>query len=255
MALLRAVADLLFPPACQLCRQVGRFPLCPPCQGQFRLIVPPVCQRCGRPLRGPPGLVATCLSCRYWWYHYASARAAGVYDGSLRDAIHALKFRGCRAMAAPLGALMAQVAWWEVPPAGALVPVPLHARRLRERGFNQSELLARAIGRVLRIPVLPALRRIRSTEAQSRLTVEARRENVRGAFQARGSLGGQAVVLVDDVVSTGFTASECARQLRRAGAREVHLLTAAMALPDAVSGEGAIAWGPAVLGRRPSAPR
>lgn len=233
MALLRAVADLLFPPVCQVCRQPGEFPLCGNCQNQFRLITPPVCQKCGRPLRGPPDLVFTCIPCRRRRLHFTRARAAGVYDGSLREAIHVLKF-GCRRSIAPLLAqFMVGVAEQEFSSTDLIIPMPLHPTRLRERGFNQSDLLATVVGAHLKVQVVnDALRRVRPTDAQSSLTQEERRANVRGAFRATRLLGNVTVLIVDDVLSTGFTASECARALRQqAGVRRVEVLTAAMAVP------------------------
>lgn len=110
-----------------------------------------------------------------------------------------------------------------------VIPVPLHAHRMRERGFNQAELLASAVAQVLNRPVSGVLRRVRPTVAQSGLSEEARRKNVRDAFEATGRFGRAVVLLIDDVLSTGYTTSACARQLVRAGTAEVYVLTAAMA--------------------------
>ncbi len=121
----------------------------------------------------------------------------------------------------------------EPPPIDLVVPIPLHPTRLRERGFNQSDLLAATVGVHLKVPVAGGLlRRVKRTDAQSQLTQEERRANVRGAFQATEFLGGITLLIVDDVLATGFTASECARVLRQqAGVRRVEVLTAAMAVP------------------------
>ncbi len=234
MSALRGLLDLVFPPACQVCRKSATFPLCAACRGAFRLVRSPVCQKCGKPLRGPSDLIFTCIPCRHRRLRFAVARAAGIYDGTLREAIHALKFKGRRALAAPLGALMAErVAGVRLPAANLVIPVPLHHRRLRERGYNQSELLAAEIasrfGLLVRSDVLV---RRQATEAQSGLTLDDRRANVRGAFFAACSIEGQTVLLVDDVLSTGFTASECARALRQAGAAQVVVLTAAIVVLD-----------------------
>jgi ComF family protein len=231
---LRGLLDLVFPPACQVCWGTRTFPLCPACLSTFRLVRPPICQKCGKPLRGPDDLEFTCIPCRHRKLHFVAARAAGIYDGTLREAIHALKFRGRRALAVPLGALMAEhVTGARLPTAHVVIPVPLHYRRLRERGYNQSELLAAEVSRHLRLPVRSdVLVRRQATEAQSGLTLEVRRANVRGAFATVRSLAGQTVLLVDDVLSTGFTASECARVLRQAGAAQVVVLTAAIAVLD-----------------------
>lgn len=232
MALLHGLADLLFPPACQICRIPGEFPLCAACRAGFRLIHAPVCQKCGKPLRGPPDLIFTCIPCRHRRTYFRQARAAGVYDGSLREAIHSFKFGRRRALAEPLGRLMAEVAAADAMLSAAqlVVPIPLHPRRLRERGFNQAELLAAAVSKRLGVPMAAdVLTRTRSTEAQSGLTQDERRANVRGAFAATCQIDAARVLLVDDVLSTGFTASECARQLRQhGGVGEVRVLAAAM---------------------------
>lgn len=234
MLALRGLLDLVFPPACQVCRSRETFPLCTTCRNAFRLVRPPVCQKCGKPLRGSGDLVFTCIPCRHRRLYFAAARAAGIYDGTLREAIHALKFRGRRALAAPLGGLMAErVIGAGLSAAQLVIPVPLHHRRLRERGYNQSELLASEVAGHLGLPVRSdVVIRRQATEAQSGLTLEDRRANVRGAFAAARSLKGQTVLLVDDVLSTGFTASECSRVLRQAGATQVVVLTAGIAVLD-----------------------
>ena len=230
MAILRGLVDLLFPPACQVCRTPDPAVLCAACRERFRLIQPPVCDRCGRPLRGPPGLDFSCIPCRGRRLHFRRARAVGVYEGSLREAIHALKFGGRIALSEPLGLLMAQVAVSDPALACAdlVVPVPLHPTRLAERGFNQAELLGREVAAALGKPLAPqALARVRATAAQSRLEAAERRRNVRLAFAAGQVSSARSMLLVDDVFSTGCTASDCARALRAAGAREVVVLTLA----------------------------
>jgi ComF family protein len=152
----------------------------------------------------------------------------------LRAAIHALKYRGKRRLAARLAdELLAVAGVRDLLSADAvLVPVPLHPRRRRQRGFNQSALLARALGARTGLPVVEALRRRRDTDAQTGLSAAARRANVRGAFVARvppALLRGRPVVMVDDVVTTGATATACARALAGAGADEIRLLTLARA--------------------------
>ncbi|MDR7507537.1 MAG: ComF family protein, partial [Armatimonadota bacterium] len=205
MALLRGLLDLLFPAVCSVCREAGEYPLCSRCRAAFRLIRPPVCQRCGRPLRGPPDLVFTCIPCRHRRTYFRCARARGIYDGPLRDAVCALKFGRCRAMARPLGEMVAEVVGSDPRmEADVVVPVPLHRRRLRERGFNQAELLAVEAGRLLGLPVRSsALTRVRESPPQVGLGRDERRANVRGAFAAGDGVAGVRVLLVDDVLSTG----------------------------------------------------
>jgi ComF family protein len=209
------------------------------------LLAPP-CAACGlvndRPLDG-----AVCARC---WQSLgdrglahagsgpiARGAALGEYEGRLRDIIHVLKYDGRRSVAQPLARRLAACGAEVLAGADAVVPVPLHPRRERERGFNQAEDLARALG----WPVWPLLRRVVHTQPQIELPADARHENVRGAFKVRtarpgwfrrSSSSGHALdeavlVLVDDVTTTGATLHACARALRQAGVREVRALTAA----------------------------
>ena len=160
------------------------------------------------------------------------ARAAARYGDLVREAIHALKFRGRRAMAVPLGDLLAETAARELAgrPVDVLVPVPLHRRRERERGFNQSELLARRVGAARGIPVASrAVIRRAATTPQTELTAAERLANVRSAFAVDrpGEVRGRHVLLIDDLVTTGATAGACARCLVDSGAASVGLLTVA----------------------------
>ena len=192
-----------------------------------------MCLKCGKPLHGPSDLIFTCITCRHRRLYFSEARAVGVYDGALREAIHALKFRGRRVLAKPLGALMAETAAVDarLRTAQLIIPVPLHPRRLRERGFNQSGLLASELAGRLNLPLAESLvARRRQTQAQSGLSFDERRANVRDAFIPIGRVNASAVLLVDDVISTGFTVSACARALKLGGAIDVTVIAAAMAV-------------------------
>lgn len=183
----------------------------------------------------------------------ACARSAGVFEGSLRQIVHALKFRGHRSLARPLAYRMREAGADVLAGAEAVVPVPLHWQRQRERGFNQAEDLARALG----LPVARVLERRRMTAPQSGLPAARRHANVRDAFAVRGTAAralmarwapaswqpagggwprvrdrivGRCLVLVDDVATTGATLEACARVLLEAGAREVRAVTAARAV-------------------------
>jgi ComF family protein len=152
-----------------------------------------------------------------------------------REAVHAFKFGGQRALARPLGDLLAALKTADLPvdAVDLLVPVPLHPRRERERGFNQSLLLARRIGRIWTVPVRSdVLVRASATRPQAELTADARRTNVRDAFALRRpeQVRGRHVVLVDDILTTGSTASACARCLKEGGAASVGVLTVTRAL-------------------------
>lgn len=194
------------------------------------LLAPP-CAVCGRVLTEPLA-GAVCGACwmaidiqpsRFFLRAIAEARAVGPYESTLRDIIHALKYERRRSIAPRLSALMAEHGTEVLRDAHIVIPVPLHARRQRQRGFNQAEDLARGLG----LPMVRALARVRVTRPQVDLPAEQRRENVRDAFQALGRVDGHVIVLVDDVATTGATLDACARVLKNAGARDVRALTAA----------------------------
>ncbi|MBI1846485.1 MAG: ComF family protein, partial [Candidatus Rokubacteria bacterium] len=156
------------------------------------------------------------------------ARAAADYAGPLREALHAYKFHGKRALARPLGDLVLETCGVAVPAAAdALVAVPLSRARERERGFNQATLLAEHLGRAAGVPVRRWLARTRPTRPQSELGAQERHDNVRDAFGASPAAAGRHVIVVDDILTTGATAAECARALRRAGACTIGVLTVA----------------------------
>jgi ComF family protein len=190
--------------------------------------------------------VAECGACRDDAPAFDGARSFGLYTGKLRQVVLRLKFAGDERLGVRLGELLAPT-WDSLPPAGAfdsplIVPVPLHASRRRERGYNQSEMLAAGLVRALRRQKGGAepqvdkacLRRNRATPPQTGLSVAARRENLRGAFEVvkPDLVRGRQIVLVDDVMTTGATLSACARALKRAGAERVLGLTVARATPQ-----------------------
>jgi ComF family protein len=175
------------------------------------------CQVCSRPLKAEHA--DTCGECLKEMPPYAEARCVGPYTGTLREAIHLLKFRQVKRLARPLGELLADLA---VPSADLVVPVPLSLKGLRERGFNQTLLMARPFAKRRGLPLEGRLLfKKKETPPQTSLSRSARLRNLRGTFAVRGALSGERILLVDDVITTGATVSECTKALLRAGASEV----------------------------------
>jgi ComF family protein len=184
-----------------------------------------MCARCGKP-DIPSEL---CPACRASAPIIDSIRSLALFDGEIRHAIHALKYRRVAALAEPLGDALARFWLQSRRSAHMLVPVPLHPQRRRERGYNQAELLARRIGRAAHLPLRPdALRRVRATTSQMTLDAADRKTNVADAFQSDAAIVRDAeVLLIDDVCTTGATLDACAAALKQAGASRVHGLTLA----------------------------
>jgi ComF family protein len=222
-----AFLDLLLPRRCAGCG-VRESWICPDCAATLARLPAARCRVCAIPLTG----TLICPSCYRDPPRYDALHAPFLHDGLARDLVHALKYRGQRHLAEPLAhaaaaALPAAVESESLSPAYDLIaPVPLHASRRRERGFNQSELLARHLAETIGPPVLPELlERSRATEAQTQLRgAPARFANVRGAFAVRGDCRGARILLVDDVCTTGATLEACAAALKRAGATQVDAL-------------------------------
>lgn len=230
--ILDPVLAVVFPSRCPACtsplQNPRRGPLCEACWAGLPRHRGPCC-RCGVPLV-PGG--ATCGRCRRGLSPFSAGASLGPYQGALRVAVHELKYRSRRRVAGRMSEALLGDPSVQTVLAGAsvLVPVPLHPRRKRKRGFNQSDLLAAELARRAGLGVADAaLVRRKDTPPQTGLSAAARRVNVSGAFavRRRAQVAGKVVVLVDDVLTTGATASACARVLKAAGAREVRLLTAA----------------------------
>ena len=244
-----ALGAALLAPPCAVCGGVLDRPtegcVCSSCWRSVLPITPPVCDRCGDPLaRQTQSLIPSpesqipesltnvrsmCAVCCTSYSAVSRARAIGEYDGVLRDIIHALKYAGRLSLAKPLAALLRLHGSEVLADVDCLVPVPLHWRRERQRGFNQAREIARHLGP----PVVDALQRCRATRAQVELAADRRRANVAGAFRRRNgwfrnpAIRGKNVLLVDDVSTTGATLEACALVLKESRAAAVFALTAA----------------------------
>ena len=237
-----AALDLVFPALCPVCATAlgggRRDPLCGGCWSAVPRIQPPICDTCGLPFHvfdasrdAAVVRAGRCGECAMAPPAFDWARAGGVYAGPLREAVQRLKFARKPALARPLGDLLLEQWAARLPAIDAVVPVPLARARERERGFNQARLVAERVARGLGTRLESRwLARARDTAPQTDLDGVARRANVRGAFVASAAVADRDVALVDDVFTTGATASECARVLRSAGARSVGVLTVARVL-------------------------
>lgn len=177
-----------------------------------------------------------CGPCRKRPRRFDGAASAGPFEGALAEAIHRFKYKGCRAMAEPLGQAVFRAAA-RIPRPDLVIPVPLSRRRLMEREYNQALLLADRVAGRFGLPMdSTTLIRVRDTEAQTKLSERERRAGIRRAFRVDdpAAVEDKRVWLVDDVMTTGATAEECARTLKRAGAKAVYILTAARTLPPAL---------------------
>jgi len=256
--------NAVFPPKCLICRKlysppnsrhsdfcfddssVLNFPMhlallfCPECGRQFTPVESPFCTTCGLMFKSREGENHRCEVCLRRPKYFHMARAFGLYDQSLREAIHLLKYNGKLQLARPLEILLwhTLVRYWSPEKIDLIIPAPLHMRRFRKRGFNQAYLLMRhwprmAAAENLSLPsekiARTALIRHRRTPHQVKMDREERQANIRNAFTVPDPhmIQDKTILLVDDVYTTGATADECARTLLKAGATRVDVLTLA----------------------------
>jgi competence protein ComFC len=234
--LFKAAVSLLYPATCTICRKhvrSGEY-LCDACEAKIVRIVPPFCETCSEPFEGSITTAFSCANCVNRTIYFDAAVAAYRGRGIVRDVIHELKYKRqmhlrhlvARWLRAALDDERLRNQQFDV-----IVPVPLHPARQRERGFNQASLLAKLLSAQTSIPCRPVLKRIRYTTTQTALDRSERMENLHNAFRLRknADVRGLRVLLIDDVLTTGSTLSECARVLKRADACSVHAATAARA--------------------------
>ena len=190
-------------------------------------LLPPFCPKCGKPqVNG-----VLCAECRQRQTAIDGIRSPFRFEGAMRQAIHQLKYQNLKAISSSLAALLADYLLLTPLPGEALVPVPLHPRRLRERGYNQAALLAKELGKLMNLPVImDCLIRVKEAKPQVRTTtVKERRENVTGAFVCRGDkINGKQIILIDDVCTSGATLEACATALKNNGAISIWGLTMVM---------------------------
>lgn len=227
------IRDILFPPCCaacraRLCASAGDR-LCRNCLESIRPMEPPICTVCGRPFHGPRDTSHVCGECIKNPPSFDTARSVFQFQGSIRTLIHRIKYNDDGYALRALSSLAME---YNMLPdhlrPDMMIPVPLHPKRLKKRGFNQSLRLARTI--FPHIPLgMDILIRTLNTTPQTELSMKERLRNVRNAFEAASPLpeGVEIILLVDDVYTTGATVMACAKAIKRAGAKEVHVFTVA----------------------------
>jgi competence protein ComFC len=217
--------DILFPRYCVGCRREGSF-ICDSCLLYQPLVMPPVCPLCGRPQAS--GIL--CSDCIRWKAEIDGIRSPYRFEGVIQQAVYQLKYKNLRSIAPMLAGLLYDFMKLTPVRGDALVPVPLHKSRMRERGYNQSTLLAKELAKLSGLPIIQnsLVKREKSMPQAKSSNVEERKKNVSGVFSIRdGRLTGKAVILIDDVSTSGATLDACARALKEAGALSVWGLTLA----------------------------
>ncbi len=227
---LKASVDLFLPPACLLCGQRLRdstrdVDFCEACLAGVTPLGPAHCCLCARPFAGATS-GHLCGACLKHPPDFTRVHAAGRYHGSIKEAVHRLKYRNQLILAHPLGLILAGVVANSSaePSLDCIIPVPLHPQRLRSRGYNQALEIARPLSRQLGLPIrADLLQRARNTPPQQGLPADQRSRNLRKAFVLAGQVTGVRALLVDDIMTTGATVRECCRTLVRGGAEEIRV--------------------------------
>lgn len=228
-SLISHLSNILYPARCPLCGNnpdvFTHSPVCGSCWSGIRRYTGPSCRVCALPFTSEHARV--CGQCLKKPPPFSRVITYGLYEGIIREAINQFKFHGLRRLSDPLGNLLLG---FDLPAVDGVVPVPLTIRRLRERGFNQSLLIARIIAKKIRVPLLmDVLVKKKETPPQIGLTARERLLNLRNAFAVKGNVKGLRLLLVDDVMTTGATVTECSEQLMKSDAEEVIVLTLARA--------------------------
>ncbi len=222
----RVALDLIFPPWCIGCGREGKY-FCDSCLQNLPMISPPICVTCGRPLT----VDGTCPGCIEGKVEIDGIRAPFLFDGTIRKAIHEFKYRNLKDISLLLANFLNDYLLDNPLPANVLVPVPIHHNRLRERGYNQSSLIAHELGSICGMPVIEncLIRKINTPPQVRTASAIERRKNIADAFVCvNNRLEGKKVLLIDDVSTSGATLNTCAGILKSAGAASVWGLAIAL---------------------------
>lgn len=221
---------LIYPVSCLFCGKENSYPLCTNCFKRIDLIENLRCSQCGKPTLYE---TENCRECKNKKFIFRQARSIGLYRGVLKELIYKFKYHRHKELAIFFAELMAEIILREASffNSDYLTFVPMNKSKKRKRGYNQAELMATELSKIVKIPSLDLLKQIRLTQDQSQLSPEQRRINVRGAFSLKDGvdLKKKKVILIDDVFTTGYTLNECSKMLRRAKAAEIRTFTIARA--------------------------
>jgi len=225
--LISVFLNIIYPSKCPLCGSApdvfNYSPICSTCWSKVKRYRGPSCRFCGIPFSSEYSKV--CGQCLKKPPPFSTVITYGLYEGVLAEAINQLKFHGVKRLSKPLGALLQSL---NLPRVDFIMPVPLSLKSLRERGYNQSLLIARVISKSVKVPlIIDALLKKKETSPQIGLSAKERLSNLKNAFEVKGDIKGLRLLLVDDVMTTGATVTECSKQLIKAGAKEVIVLTLA----------------------------
>ncbi len=236
---LRHITDIVFPPQCISCaailQPITEKVFCSACREKIKFLTGSICPICGITFFDSPSASHLCGNCMENKTYFSCARAVVSYETIILNTIHRFKYGNNISVGARLASFMADFSFPDVDFTGysLIIPVPLHIKRLRQRGFNQSLILARALAKKWQIPVnFSLLKRHKFTLTQTGLNKTERKQNIKGAFEVsdKKKIAGKNVILVDDVYTTGATINECAKILTKAGAQKVTVLTLARVL-------------------------
>lgn len=237
--ILNNIGNIIFPPQCISCATIlqpsEEKVFCPTCRKQIKYLTRSLCPICGMAFLNSPSESHLCGNCLENKLYFSCARAVVSYETIILNAIHQFKYGRDLSIGSALASFLADFSFpaFEFQDYSLLVPVPLHIKKLRERGFNQSLILANALGKKQRIDVnFSLLKRRKSTLTQTGLSKKEREQNIKGAFEVsnKKKIAGKNIILIDDVYTTGATLNECAKTLVKAGAEKIVALTLARVL-------------------------
>ncbi|MGA2525299.1 MAG: ComF family protein [Smithellaceae bacterium] len=240
---LRHITDIIFPPQCISCaailQPITEKVFCSACREKIKFLTGSLCPICGMMFFDSPSASHLCGNCLENKPYFSCARAVASYETIILNAIHQFKYGRDLSIGALLASLMADFSFpdLEFRDYSLIIPVPLHIKKLRKRGFNQSIILADSIGKKWQIPVnFSLLKRCKFTLTQTGLDKKERERNIKGAFEVRDNekIAGRNIILIDDVYTTGATLNECAKKLIKAGAQKVAVLTLARVLQNSI---------------------